>query len=51
MQARQLSMISNEAAFQMHDCRNKWRGVLETFVHVSNMFKVSYNVVRVKRLS
>jgi hypothetical protein len=51
MQARQLSMMSNGAAFQLHDCRNKERGALETFVHVSNTFKISYNVVRVKRLS
>jgi hypothetical protein len=51
MQARQLSMMSNEAAFQLHNCRNKGRGALDTFVHVSNTLKISYNVVRVKRLS
>jgi hypothetical protein len=51
MQARQFSMMFNEAAFQLHDCRNKGRGTLETFVHVSNTLKISYNVVRVKRLS
>jgi hypothetical protein len=44
-QARQLLMMSNEVAFQLHDCRNKGRGTLETFVHVSNTFKISYNVV------
>jgi hypothetical protein len=51
MQDRQLSMMSNEVAFQLHNCRNKGRGALETFVHVSNTFKICYNVVRVKRLS
>jgi hypothetical protein len=44
-QARQLSMMSNEAAFQLHDCRNKGQGALEIFVHVSNTLKISYNVV------
>jgi hypothetical protein len=45
MQARQLSVMSNEAAFQLHDCRNKGRGTLETFVHIRNMLKISYNVI------